>query len=287
MKLAKKIANRLGRSIDVLIHGKNFPSNIADLSSIAESERRILEAVRTSAYWASLAGKYRGRAGFVIGNGPSLTTDDLTKICGQVSIASNKIYLAFDETPWRPNIYTIVDLLVWEKLKDDILKKIALVHIPSYLEHDPSPRIKEWQFLGVNLESYTEPFCFSDNVVSGLYGGHTVTYENIQIAAHLGLNPIYLIGCDHYYAGEDGDYSPGDNVIATSKNHFHPDYRKPGETVRVAPINEMNLAYEAAALYCKSNEINIYNATRGGNLEAFERRDLDEVLETISSDISL
>ena len=32
-------------------------------------------------------------------------------------------------------------------------------------------------------------------------GGRTITLAtNIQIAVHLGLNPIYLIGyCDHYY----------------------------------------------------------------------------------------
>lgn len=281
MKLAKKIANRLGRSIDVLIHGKNFPSNIADLSSIAESERRILEAVRTSAYWASLSGKYRGRAGFVIGNGPSLTTDDLTKICGQVSIASNKIYLAFDETPWRPNIYTIADPLVWEKVKDHVLELLPTVHIPDYLECDLSSRIIPWHFLGNNEIETGQPSRFSDNLSLGLYGGNTVTFDNIQIAVYLGLNPIYLIGCDHYYAGENDEFSPGEKTHATSQNHFHPDYRKPGEIVNAASIPNMNMAYETASLYCKLNEVEIYNATRGGHLEIFERRDLDLVLDQL------
>lgn len=284
MNLAKKVARRVSRSLDVLIHGKEFQSNLDDISSITTNERKILEAIRIGAYWASLAGKYRGCPGFVVGNGPSLTIDDLTRIFGQVSIASNKIYLAFDETPWRPNIYTVADPLVWGKIKDIVLDLVPTVHIPDYLDCGSSPRVIPWRFLGNNEIDAGQSPRFSDNLPLGLYGGNTVTYDNIQIAVFLGLNPIYLIGCDHYYAGEDDKFSPGERTHASARNHFHPDYRKPGEIVNAASIPNMNMAYEAASLYCRANKIEIYNATRGGCLDVFERRDLDQVFDQISGD---
>ena len=40
----------------------------------------------------------------------------------------------------------------------------------------------------------------------------------------------------------------------------------------------MNKAFEVAREYCDKNGIEIYNATRGGYLEAFKRIDFDEAL---------
>ena len=39
------------------------------------------------------------------------------------------------------------------------------------------------------------------------------------------------------------------------------------------------MAYEAAEKYTESKGIKIYNATRGGMLEVFERVDLDSLFE--------
>jgi len=48
---------------------------------------------RSRRYWASVKGRYAGRRGFVIGNGPSLKAADLELLRDEVCIASNKIYL--------------------------------------------------------------------------------------------------------------------------------------------------------------------------------------------------
>jgi hypothetical protein len=40
--------------------------------------------------------------------------------------------------------------------------------------------------------------------------------------------------------------------------------------------NEMIKSFESAKDYCVSHNINIYNATRGGMLEVFERVDIDD-----------
>ena len=95
---------------------------------------------------------------------------------------------------------------------------------------------------------------------------------------HLGLNPIYIIGCDHYYVGEE-NAQDGELVAHSSSNHFHPNYRSAGEKVNPAPIEQMNCAYSHARAYCDQHNIRIFNATRGGHLEIFERIDFEDALQ--------
>ena len=73
--------------------------------------------VRSTVHFRSLKGKYAGRRGFVIGNGPSLCIDDLARLTDEITVASNQIYLAFDKTPWRPTFYTIEDAVLWDKIR--------------------------------------------------------------------------------------------------------------------------------------------------------------------------
>ena len=61
---------------------------------------------------------------------------------------------------------------------------------------------------------------FSNDVSIGVYGGYSVTFENLQLAVHMGLNPIYLIGCDHYYQDEP-EVDPHTRIeVGVEANHF-------------------------------------------------------------------
>lgn len=221
-------------------------------------------------YWQSIKDKRKGKAGFVIGNGPSLKMDDLTKIHNLelISIASNKISLAFKETPWRPDYYTIADPLVWTKINKSIDENIKTVHIPSHFDYkDCNAEVKYWKPL-VNIFKKELSNIF-DNLSEGVFGGFTVTYKNIQMALHLGLNPIYIIGCDHYYPGDKG-ISTGELVENSGiHNHFSKDYKVSGDKTISAPIAKMTQAYEIARLYSDKKGVKIFNATKGGYLEVF------------------
>jgi len=119
---------------------------------------------------------------------------------------------------------------------------------------------------------------FSSNIAKKAYGGNTITYENIQIAVHLGLNPIYILGCDHNYPGEKNIKSGVAVEQSKHQSHFMKNYRTKGELVLPASIVDMEISYQAARDYCEKNNIEIYNATRGGQLEVFERVSLDKIL---------
>lgn len=227
-------------------------------------------------YWSSIKNKYQGHRGFVIGNGPSLRISDLDHLKDEISIASNKIFLAYEKTNWRPTIHTIADPLVWDKTRESIGNYTSRIHISSYLSSYTSANFVYWRHL-INDDLFEE--VFSDNLSIGAFDGGTITFQNLQIAVHLGLNPIYIIGCDHYYKNEN-NIKEGDPIKHQgSSNHFVKNYRSQGEKVMPAPINRMNKAYGEARKYSDRSGVKIYNATRGGYLEAFERVNFDEIIK--------
>lgn len=227
-------------------------------------------------FWQTTRNSLAGRPGWVIGNGPSLRVEDLDRLKNQVCLASNKIYLAFERTAWRPAYYTCADKLVWEKVQPALPGLFPLVLGLSTL---PLPTVDfPYRIARMVGGHRSAREAFSTDCGNGVYGGRTVTFFNLQIAAHLGLNPIYLLGCDHYYAGEAGAAKAGEVVQhATASNHFVPNYRQPGEKVNSAPIEEMNGAFAVARRVAETRGIKILNATRGGHLEAFERARFDDV----------
>lgn len=235
-------------------------------------------------YFKRLKNKFRGRRGFVIGNGPSLRVEDLARLSGEITVASNKVYLAFPQVSWRPTIFTVVDPLVWEKVRRDLPPEIERVYLAHYLEpgNETHCPIHVWRTLSYagelrERESRFRGVEFSTDLTKGLYGSCTVTYENLQIAVYLGLSPIYIIGCDHYYAGESNVVRGQPVTAGNHTNHFLPNYRQPGEVVLPAPITIMDRGYREARLFSERFGIPIFNATRGGHLEAFVRVNFDSL----------
>jgi len=253
---------------------KHPRSSVASL--VARSKYQIANR-REIAYWKSLRHIFKGKRGFVIGNGPSLRISDLDRIINEISIASNKIYLAFPSTDWRPNFHTVCDELVWKKISPTLHHHFSTTHTPDYL--DPSSctaNVYRWKSLGI--AQLSENGSFSDDALRGFFGGASVTFENLQFAAFLGLNPIILIGCDHTYQGECGSRNSEPILATDASNHFVPGYRSPGEVVNSAPIHLMDEAYRCARRWASQNRIEILNATRGGALEIFPRVPLDSII---------
>jgi hypothetical protein len=241
--------------------------------------RRKFLLWQSRSYWRSLKGIHQGRRGFVLGNGPSLKIEDLNRLTGEVSIASNKIYLAFDQTRWRPTYHTITDELVMPKILNELPKNFKATHSEENCMVFPrGMKVRVWKRLKRGVDIEFEGLPFSLDPAQGLYGGGTVTYHNLQLAVYLGLDPIYIIGCDHYYADEEESVVNRPLETKQNNNHFIKGYRKPGEIVNPAPIEVMNDAYETAAEFSRRSGVRIINATRGGYLESFPRVNLDEIL---------
>ena len=86
----------------------------------------------------------------------------------------------------------------------------------------------------------------------------------------MGFKEIYLIGVDC-------NYSSGNSVI-TKESYFDPRLFNNGRSYAPPEVDTNLLAYACARQVCDKQGVKIYNATRGGKLEIFERVSLDDIL---------
>ena len=228
-----------------------------------------------------------GGACFIIGNGPSLRKEDLEGIArkGYATFASNKIYKIFPETEWRPDWYACVDRMVFSQNTDEILTQITC---PMMLYHKTEPEVRDWEKKhGTEKDSvYFCTYHYCEGIekfrpdAAVIESGGTVTYVLIELAWMLGYREIYLIGCDHHYASFAGQAS-GELIgtdAQTNRDYFMEGYLHPGEKMNVGNLEKSTAGYETARRYIESHGGKIFNATRGGKLEVFERADIDQLV---------
>jgi len=234
---------------------------------------------------ASLKDIHKGRRCFIVGNGPSLKIEDLDLLKNEITFACNKIYLAFNKTGWRPTYYSVLDILVAEN-NADIIDELPVCKI--YRE-DVKPFFPAADDI-IWLKALAEPKVkgeyvgmFSDNALRGVYGGWTVIYPQIQLAFFMGIREIYLIGVDFTFIvpKSTGKKSRQGEILDYQGeiNHFHPEYRKPGETWTMPFLDLQRKAFSAAKIAIEAQGGCIYNASRKTALEVFPTADFDSIVK--------
>ncbi len=232
---------------------------------------------------ASFKNKHEGQRCFIIGNGPSLRIADLDKLKNEITFACNKIYLAFDQTQWRPTYYSVTDKLVAENNTAEIsqlnLSKIFNDTVRSYFRNEKDIA---WLKLLPPPAFNKKQVRFSTNALRGVYGGGSVIYYQIQFAFYLGFREIYLIGVDYNFEvpTPTGQQCESGEILEDQgeKNHFHPDYRKPGEKWTMPLLDlQYNAFLAAKSTFIEHGGI-IYNASRKTALDVFPQVNLDDVV---------
>lgn len=213
---------------------------------------------------------YKGKRCFVIGNGPSLRMEDLDllKRRGEICFGSNGIFHAYDKTEWRPNYYVITDFVRYKEVYD-VIKNFSgeSVFIRRFYNMEGMDYIP-----GANI--YNSPpqkgkFEFSDDITSAVFSGMTVTYNMLQIAAYMGFSKIYLLGVDFSF----------DTLTSNGTNHFDSKYEKSTKMKDIFYRDENLAAYQSAESFSRMHGFRIFNATRGGKLEVFERVSFDSIFD--------
>ena len=214
---------------------------------------------------------HKGKRCFIVATGPSLRVQDLDKLHenGEICISMNRIFNIFDKTQWRPDYYMIGDMEMIEDLSEQIadLKlpyKFVATEPKSYWKNPKSKGSIPYKLL---LRGYIHNTPqFSANVERGVCHGTNITYLCIQLAVYMGFSKIYLLGVDF-------NYTPN---VYDAANHFE-GCDTPQNRIRLNPIypEKVQLSYEVAKQYCDREQIHVYNATRGGKLEVYDRVDFD------------
>jgi len=222
---------------------------------------------------------HANRRCFIIGNGPSLMIEDLEKLKNEITFAANKIYLAFDKTNWRPTYYAVTDDFVAKQNYPEINK---LSGFPKFFPCHAktlwgTPFDDAIYFRYIYYQNrYPQPPRFGLKPACKIYAGRTVLYAFIQLACFMGIREIYLLGVDFNFI--EPPNKVGRTLISDGEsNHFHPDYRAPGEKWVEPKLNQQKKAFEKAATTVEMLGGRILNATREGKLEVFTRVNFNEL----------
>jgi len=233
----------------------------------------------------NLKDKFKGERCFIIGNGPSLNQIDLTKLNEEFSFGVNGIFYKTEECGFKPTFYVVEDKHV---LKDNLEKikeyKTEYRFFPSIYRKNIKSSSKTIYFK-MNRGFYEESSPnfsmprFSTDASKRIYCGQSVTIINLQLAYHLGFSKIYLVGMDFSYNIPDSAKVNGLEIESTEDdvNHFHPDYFGAGKKWHDPQLDKVLLSYKQSKLMFEAAGRKIVNATKGGNLNIFERVDFDSL----------
>ena len=230
-----------------------------------------------------LRNRHAGRRAFIIGNGPSLRIPDLDRLQGEVTFASNKIYLAYEETRWRPTYYSVEDHLVLQNNRGRIHDLEGSIKIFPANVRDFGFHAADTIFVPFRPpRSFEDPLSdpnfpdFSSDLSHGICWGSTIVYSQIQMAIHMGCCEIYLIGLDHSY--QLPRVKHGNQYLHEGEqNHFHPEYRVLGERWHQPNLEVLEASYGRARDCCAALGVPIFNASRKTCLDAFERFDFNDL----------
>lgn len=212
---------------------------------------------------------------FVVGNGKSLTADQLDIIEGQSSIACNRINLIYPETKWRPTIYVHP-----ESVAPDLpyIKENIELGIECYIgEHfakppkgvmdlEDAPNIHWIKECWHHLQNFDSPETLDEWHLPQLCSFGGSVNIAMQIAVLKGYDEIILLGCDLEYRG-------------AGRSHFHKQYEHGGE--QPAFYQSRNALYghiqALNTIHRKKLNVKVWNATKGGVLDIWERKELSEL----------
>lgn len=238
---------------------------------IGELRREIWEDKQFSKI-KKVKDSHRGERCFIICTGPSLTVEDVMLLRDEFTIGMNSICKLFSQTDWRPSMYGIQDILVYDRLEED-LKSLG-PETTCFIGHNIAKKRaidEKWIEYPLNtayhdydktvLDKYYASF--SDDCYQVVYNGYSITYSLLQIAVYMGFKEIYILGADN-------NYSSAGKHHFMEHGHFASDADK--ATYR------LNAAYQCAKKYADAHGVSVFNVTRGGMLEVFPRKKLEDVL---------
>lgn len=277
----------VGIEVDQIVYWKNIEvfQNIMNNTSVGHDMDKEEKRLK---YFENLHANQRC---FVIGNGPSLQIKDLEKLKGEITFASNSINLLYGETDWRPTYYatheSVYDTMQmnverrWRDLTDNCEAAFTSIMSLAFQQRDVL-NLDNLYFYRIINQLENDVIDFSDDCTKGVYANSTITYVLIQLAVYMGIKDIILIGVDNCYAVEKKDDG---TIIRNDVQDSQELMLEECETMMEAAIkrgeypvvDRRNAAYERAKEYAKRKGIMIRNATRGGQLEVFERVDFDSL----------
>ena len=221
---------------------------------------------------------------FVIGNGPSINTQNLNLLKDEFTICSNAFYLKYKDLNWRPSIIICEDDLPAMDNSDfynsdDESLKIFPTEFRTFINNISSSYFINFKRTYFKL---TKKPLFSLDFTKKAFWGGTVSYLSLQVAYYFQPKEIYLIGADLSYIIPESAIVSKDGVITSMSNdpnHFDPTYFGEGKKWHLPETDRMQLFFDFAFNILKEKKISLFNATNGGNLKNIPRKKFESIFK--------
>jgi len=208
---------------------------------------------------------------FIIGNGPSLKRTDLTRLHDEFTFGLNRIYLMFPELGFATTYFLSVNNLVIEQSADEI-RGLPIIKFLTWRARATFQPTDDTVFL---YTTYTGRK-FAKDARGRLWEGATVTYVALQLAFHMGFNPVILIGVDHSFSTKG---KPNTTVVSQGDDpdHFDAQYFGKGFRWQLPDLFTSEIAYTMAREAYASDGRQVLDATVDGKLTVFPKIDYDSL----------
>ena len=286
-----------------------IPPGFIELGRSAQNAKSNTQSelghVETS-YLYPFKNEYKNGRCFILATGPSIQNQDLTILEGQYCIAVSMFHLhgairqikpiwhvlAATHPPFKYELPQKFFSTARTAYKDFTEMKFLLGSITyqysyynylttqdntfftefenrvHFVNFDNSPKLSEKNFMDENVwDLEATPF-----------KSRTVIYSAIQLAYYLGFKEIVLVGCDHDYLTD---------INRVENHHFYEESKGVSDKDHLSGFDKEKWFFE---YYCRwrdyrlmkeflgSKGVKIINATDGGMLDVFERRELKSLI---------
>jgi len=216
-------------------------------------------------YLTQLKDSQRGKRAFILGNGPSLARIDISKLRNEKTFGMNRVLLAFLDWGFSTSYFVCVNDLVIEQSA----REITALQMPKFLSWRSRHFIKpDSQTIFLN-STYERP-AFARDARGRLWEGATVTYIALQLAFHMGFDPVILIGVDHTFYSKG---RPNTTIISDGEDldHFDPRYFGQGFRWQLPDLEASERAFHLARSAYEQDGRQVLDATVGGHLAVFPK----------------
>lgn len=236
-----------------------------------------------------LANLHAGKRCFILGSGPSINGQNLLAIKGDIKVAVGWFQKHPDCVALNPQYWMVADPDSWKRASEFLEPLVTFM-----LEQPFRPKLflptssvdylgalSAAAFLDLHLFHYDrartlqEPLNFASTIPSI---GQNVIAPALMLALYLGCNPIYMLGCDHDW----WNWTRQEYDQKHLPHFFNP--KKADEVVEKHSFDDLQRTiriqkheYSSLRNYAESRGIAIYNATKGGALDSFQRADFDSL----------
>ena len=269
---------------------KKFQKNFPELADLIQSN-------------ACFKDVHKGQRCFIIGNGPSLKEQDLTKLeneyvftCNQImrnpvfpKLKTNYHFWAdptfFNLDPTKAEDQELLNVMLGVNTEDN--RPVNFFAQEGY-EFVKSFSLKEKldvRFFAHRLElteGYDNGILF-EKFVPNL---HTVVHYAVAMAIYMGFSEIYLLGCDctNVLTAANTRLTAGDGAEYGYKITENEKKRMQSRNQTILMEDELNSFYNVFRGYrildqvCKKEDKRLYNCTKGGLLDCIERKQYEEII---------